>query len=68
MLEEISLSVSGTLDVVGEIAYSLRPYQLEYLGLTKALNALIKRACARETADRFPEGGALEAAILAASS
>ncbi len=44
MLEEISLSVSGTLDVVGEIAYSLRPYQLEYLGLTKALNALIKRA------------------------
>ncbi|TAK51644.1 MAG: hypothetical protein EPO24_15705 [Bacteroidetes bacterium] len=44
VLEEISRSVSGTLDVVGEIAYSLRPYQLESLGLTKALNALIKRA------------------------
>jgi signal transduction histidine kinase/ligand-binding sensor domain-containing protein len=49
MLEEISDSVSETLEVVSEISYSLRPYQLEYLGLTNALNALIKRAAASST-------------------
>ncbi len=44
MLEDISTIVSETLGSVSDIAYSLRPYQLEYLGLTNSLNSLVKRA------------------------
>ncbi|MEW6160118.1 MAG: two-component regulator propeller domain-containing protein [Verrucomicrobiota bacterium] len=42
-LEEISRVASQTLDEVREISHNLRPYQLDRLGLTKALHALVTK-------------------------
>jgi signal transduction histidine kinase/ligand-binding sensor domain-containing protein len=42
-LEEISSAASEAIDEVREIARSLRPPQLERLGLTNALHSLVKR-------------------------
>lgn len=42
-LEEISQSVSQSLHEVREIAYNLRPYQLDRLGLTKALESVVRK-------------------------
>jgi signal transduction histidine kinase/ligand-binding sensor domain-containing protein len=42
-LSEISTGVSQTLDEVRQIAANLHPYQLDRLGLTKALKAMAQR-------------------------
>jgi signal transduction histidine kinase len=45
-VEEISAEVSGAVREVKEIAYNLRPYRLDRLGLTTALRAMIETASA----------------------
>ncbi|HEY3841140.1 MAG TPA: two-component regulator propeller domain-containing protein [Bryobacteraceae bacterium] len=45
-LEEILTEVSGAASEVKEIAYNLRPYRLDRLGLTAALRALVQSASA----------------------
>jgi signal transduction histidine kinase len=42
-LEEISQTASHAIEEIREIAYDLRPYQIDRLGLTKALESLVKR-------------------------
>ena len=43
-LEEISAEASRALNEVREISYDLRPYQLDRLGLTKAIEAVVATA------------------------
>jgi signal transduction histidine kinase len=43
-LDEISATASESIEEVRKIAYNLHPYQLDSLGLTKALEAMLKRA------------------------
>jgi ligand-binding sensor domain-containing protein/signal transduction histidine kinase len=43
-LEEISAEASRALSEVREISYALRPYQLDRLGLTKAIEAVVRNA------------------------
>jgi signal transduction histidine kinase len=45
-IEEISAEASHALGEVKEISYNLRPYQLDRIGLTKALEALARTAAA----------------------
>jgi signal transduction histidine kinase len=45
-LNEISTAVSHTLDEVRQIAANLHPYQLDRLGLTKAIEAMIRKVAA----------------------
>ncbi|MGA8594637.1 MAG: two-component regulator propeller domain-containing protein [Bryobacteraceae bacterium] len=45
-IEEISTEASGAVREVKEISYNLRPYRLDRLGLTKALEAMIEGASA----------------------
>ncbi len=45
-LEEISGISSQTLDEVREIAYGLHPYQMDRLGLTKALQSMLRKVAA----------------------
>jgi signal transduction histidine kinase len=45
-LNEISTAVSATLDEVRQIAANLHPYQLDRLGLTKAIEAMIRKVAA----------------------
>jgi signal transduction histidine kinase/ligand-binding sensor domain-containing protein len=42
-LNEISDAASQALDEVREIAYNLRPFQLDQLGLTKAIESMLKK-------------------------
>jgi signal transduction histidine kinase/ligand-binding sensor domain-containing protein len=42
-LDEVSSEVSQAIAEVKEISYNLRPHQLDQLGLSKALKALLKR-------------------------
>lgn len=42
-LQEIAQTVSQTIAEVREISYNLRPYQLDRLGLTKAVHSVVKR-------------------------
>ena len=43
-IDEISNEASQAIGEVKEISYNLRPHQLDRLGLTKALEALVKKA------------------------
>jgi signal transduction histidine kinase len=43
-LNEISNTASQALQETQEITYNLRPYQIDKLGLTKAIESIIKRA------------------------
>ena len=43
-MEEISAIAADSIDDVRKVAYGLRPYQLDRLGLTRALEALVKQA------------------------
>ena len=43
-IDEISTEASQAIGEVKEISYNLRPHQLDRLGLTKALEALVKKA------------------------
>jgi signal transduction histidine kinase len=45
-LREISQTVSQTIDEVREISHNLRPYQLDRLGLTKAVHSIVKKLAA----------------------
>jgi signal transduction histidine kinase/ligand-binding sensor domain-containing protein len=45
-LQEISNISSQTLDEVREISYALHPYQMDRLGLTKALHSMIRKVAA----------------------
>jgi signal transduction histidine kinase len=45
-IDEISTEASQALGEVREISYNLRPHQLDRLGLTKAVEALVKKAAA----------------------
>jgi len=51
-MEEISAQASEALSEVKKISYNLRPYQLDRLGLTKAIEAIVKQA-SMATAIRF---------------
>lgn len=42
-LQDISQTVSRTIEEVREISHNLRPYQLDRLGLTKAVQAMVKK-------------------------
>ena len=42
-LKEVSEILSGTLSEVREISYNLHPYQIERLGLTKAIKSIVDR-------------------------
>jgi signal transduction histidine kinase/ligand-binding sensor domain-containing protein len=43
-LDEIAEAASHAIEEVREIVYNLRPYHLERLGLTKSIEAMIRRA------------------------
>jgi signal transduction histidine kinase/ligand-binding sensor domain-containing protein len=45
-MEEISAEASQALSEVKKISYNLRPYQLDRLGLTKAIEGIVKQASA----------------------
>ncbi|MBX7043346.1 MAG: hypothetical protein K1X85_10640 [Ignavibacteria bacterium] len=42
-LKDVSEILSGTLSEVREISYNLHPYQIERLGLTKAIKSIVDR-------------------------
>ena len=44
-LEEISEAATHALDEVRQIAYDLRPFQIDRLGLTAAIDALVRKTC-----------------------
>ena len=43
-IDEISAEASNAINEVKEISYNLRPYQLDRLGLTKAIEAVLAKA------------------------
>ncbi|HEX8799367.1 MAG TPA: two-component regulator propeller domain-containing protein [Terriglobales bacterium] len=48
-IEEISAQASHALGEVRKISYNLRPYQLDRLGLTKAIQGILKQVSAATT-------------------
>lgn len=42
-IKEVSEIISGTLGEVREISYNLHPYQIERLGITKAIRSIVDR-------------------------
>ncbi len=52
-IEEISAEASGAVREVKEISYNLRPYRLDRLGLTKALEAMIEGTPAASASQAF---------------
>jgi signal transduction histidine kinase len=57
-LDALSQEISGALAEVRAISYALRPYQLDFLGLKEALEALVKTVSAASTtvfASRFDD-------------
>jgi signal transduction histidine kinase/ligand-binding sensor domain-containing protein len=46
LLEEISDTASQTIEEVRRIAYNLRPYQIDEIGLTRAIEGMLKRLAA----------------------
>ncbi|MEW6125522.1 MAG: two-component regulator propeller domain-containing protein [Acidobacteriota bacterium] len=42
-LEEVATTVSHSIEEVREIAYNLRPYHLDEMGLTEALSSMLER-------------------------
>lgn len=51
ILEEISGTASQTIEEVRRIAYNLRPYQIDEIGLTRALEGMLKRVAATTEID-----------------
>jgi signal transduction histidine kinase/ligand-binding sensor domain-containing protein len=49
LLDDISTTASHAIDEVREISYNLRPYQLDDLGLTKALEFILAKVAASST-------------------
>jgi signal transduction histidine kinase len=43
LLDDISETASQAIDEVREISYNLRPYQLDDLGLTQAIESILKK-------------------------
>jgi len=50
-IEEISTEASQAIREVKDISYNLRPYQLDRMGLTKAVEAIVKKAAAASEID-----------------
>ncbi|MDQ2949025.1 MAG: histidine kinase [Acidobacteriota bacterium] len=50
-IEEISAEASGAIGEVKEISYNLRPYQLDRIGLTKAIQGIVKSVAAASRID-----------------
>lgn len=50
-IEEISAEASEAIGEVKEISYNLRPYQLDRIGLTKAIEAIVRSAQAASAID-----------------
>lgn len=50
-LEEISDAVAGAIDEVREVAYGLRPYELDRLGLRNAIESMIEKVGASASID-----------------
>ena len=50
-LGEISETASAAIDEVREIAYNLRPFHLDELGLTKAVEAMLERVAKASAID-----------------
>ncbi len=48
-IEEISAEASQAIGEVKEISYNLRPYQLDRIGLTKAIEAIVRTAKSAST-------------------
>ena len=48
-LDEIAGAATEALNEVKEITYNLRPYQLDRLGLTKAIESMLRRASSEAT-------------------
>ena len=48
-IEDISAEASQAIGEVKEISYNLRPYQLDRIGLTKAIEAIVRTAQAAST-------------------
>jgi len=62
-LEEIAGAATRAIDEVREIAYNLRPFQLDRLGLTKSIDSMLRKAVStggpQITADLEPIDGLL---------
>ncbi|HEY7390857.1 MAG TPA: two-component regulator propeller domain-containing protein [Bryobacteraceae bacterium] len=50
-IEEISSEASGAIGEVKDISYNLRPYQLDRMGLTKAIESLVRNVAAASGID-----------------
>jgi signal transduction histidine kinase/streptogramin lyase len=48
-MDEIADAVTDAIDEVKEISYNLRPYHLDRLGLTKAIDAMIDKVAATDS-------------------
>jgi signal transduction histidine kinase len=62
-LDEIAGAATRAIDEVREIAYNLRPFQLDRLGLTKSIESMVRKAASiggpHLTADLEPIDGLL---------
>lgn len=54
-LSEISATASQAIEEVREIAYNLRPYQIDELGLTKAIESMMERVSESSTIHFFSD-------------
>jgi signal transduction histidine kinase len=54
-LDEIAASASQSIEEVREIAYNLRPYHLDRLGLTNAIEAMIEKVAATTPIRLIPQ-------------
>jgi signal transduction histidine kinase len=50
-LDEISAAAAEAIEDVRNVAYGLRPYQLDHLGLTRALQSLVERTASSSGID-----------------
>src|SRR5262249_27874437 len=54
-IEEISAEAALAIDETREISYNLRPFQLDRLGLTKAIEGIVRTASAASTVQFFQQ-------------
>jgi signal transduction histidine kinase/ligand-binding sensor domain-containing protein len=66
-IEEICDEAAQALSEVREISYNLRPYQLDRIGLTKAIEAVVKRAADATTIKFHTEIDSIDAVLDADS-
>ena len=66
-IEEIRDEAAQALSEVREISYNLRPYQLDRIGLTKAVEAIVKRAAGATTIAFHADIDSIDSALNADS-